>query len=59
MHCLLIKDIHVVRLEALPMLAIDLLKLSNVINTCLINPNIFLILFLTTKSLWMCSISDW
>ena len=51
MHCLLIKDIHVVRLEALPMLAIDLLKLSNVINTCLINPNIFLILFLTTKSL--------
>ena len=58
MYCLLIRDIHVVRLEALPMLAIDLLKLSNVINTCLINPNIFLILFLTTKSSWMCSISD-
>ena len=39
-HCF--KDIHFVWLEALVMLVIDLLKLNNPINACLINLNVIL-----------------
>ena len=35
-HEWLLKDIHIVNLEALPILGNDLLKLNNAINTCLI-----------------------
>ena len=40
MHCF--KDIHFVWLEVLAMLVIDLLKLNNPINACLINLKIIL-----------------
>ena len=42
MHGGLFKNIHVVKLERLAMLSNDPLKLNNVINTFLINPNITL-----------------
>ena len=40
MHSWLFKDIHVEKLEALAILAIDPLKLNNARNAFLINPNI-------------------
>ena len=39
MHGWLFNDIHVLRLETLAMLANDPLKLNNVTNAYLINPN--------------------
>ena len=42
MHGRLFKDLHVVKLEILAMLANDPIKSNNAINTCLINLNIIL-----------------
>ena len=45
MQCWLFKDIHFVESEVLTMLAKDLLKRNNPINTCLISPDIILYYF--------------